>query len=161
MIERTGGAAAVDGTIDGQAIALRTRNVRRVRLLLRPELLDLATPVRVTIDGKPAYDGPVQPDPSLFLRTWRETRDPQMAAAAELVLGVKSRAEAASPGATALCSVVITTESTIRKPPASSPGAQRLAQDQRTRGSPPRRGSRTRRCRRCSPAARSGSRRTR
>ena len=89
LVERTGGTAAIDGVIDGQSIALRTRNVRRLRLVLRPELLDLAQPVRVTIDGKTAHDGPVSPDPAVFLRTWRESRDPELAAAAELVLDVR------------------------------------------------------------------------
>jgi dienelactone hydrolase len=89
VVERTSRSVAVDGTIDGQAISLRTHNVRRLRLSLRPELLDLGQPVHVAIDGKPAYDGPVAPDPALFLRTWRDTQDPQLAAAAELVLNVK------------------------------------------------------------------------
>jgi len=86
---KSASAPEIDGTIDGQAITLRTRRVRRVRLLLRPEHLDLARPVRVTIDGKDAFDGAVASDPTVFLRTWRETLDPQLAAAAELVLDVK------------------------------------------------------------------------
>jgi hypothetical protein len=89
VVSKSGGPAEIDGTVDGQSIALRTRNVRRLRLLLRPELLDLEQPVRVTIDGRPAYDGHVAPDPALFLRTWRESGDPQRAAAAELVLDVR------------------------------------------------------------------------
>jgi predicted esterase len=89
LVEKSGGTAAIDGAIDGQSIALRTRNVRRLRLLLRPELLDLSQPVRVTIDGKTAHDGLVPPDPAAFLRTWREAQDPQLAAAAELVLDVR------------------------------------------------------------------------
>jgi predicted esterase len=89
VVEKSGGGAAIDGTIDGQTIALRTRHVRRLRLLLGPELVDLARPVRVTIGGKPAFEGTLTPDPALFLRTWREAQDPQLAAAAELVLDVK------------------------------------------------------------------------
>jgi pimeloyl-ACP methyl ester carboxylesterase len=89
IAEKSGGTAAVDGAIDGQSIVLRARHVRRLRLLLRPGLLDLSQPVRVTINGKPAYEGAVAPDPALFTRTWRETGDPQLAAAAELVLDVR------------------------------------------------------------------------
>jgi dienelactone hydrolase len=84
-----GERSAVDGAISGQEISLRTRSVRRLRLWLRPELVDLARPVRVTIDGRPVHDGPVPADPALFVRTWQETGDPQLAAAAELVLDVR------------------------------------------------------------------------
>ena len=89
VTEKTGGAPQVDGAIEGQAVTLRTRGVRRLRLLLRPEHLDLARPVRVTVDGRAAFEGALAPDPALFLRTWRETLDPQLAAAAEIVLDVK------------------------------------------------------------------------
>jgi predicted esterase len=89
VVEVSGGSPSVDGTIDGQAIAVRTRGVRRLRLLLRPELVDFSRPVRVTIDGRPAFEGPVAADPAVFLRTWREALDPQLAAAAELVLDVR------------------------------------------------------------------------
>jgi dienelactone hydrolase len=88
-VDAGGGGARIDGAIDGQSVALRTRGLRRLRLRLRPELLDLAKNVRVTIDGKTAFDGPVTPDPALFLRTWRETGDPQLAAAVEIVLDAR------------------------------------------------------------------------
>jgi len=89
VLDKGGGVAEVDGAVEGQSIVLRTRHVRRLRLRLRPELLDLSQPVRVTLDGREVWAGPVSVDGGLFLRSWRETRDPQLACAAEIVLDVK------------------------------------------------------------------------
>jgi dienelactone hydrolase len=89
VLEKGGGVAEVDGTAEGGTIALRTRNVKRLRLLLRRELVDLSAPVRVTVDGKEAFLGPVAEDPALLLRSWRETGDPQLAHSAEVTLGVR------------------------------------------------------------------------
>jgi hypothetical protein len=79
----------VDGSLEGQEIALRTKNVRRLRLRLRPDLLDLGAPVRVTIDGTEAFSGSLAGNPGLLLRSWRETGDPQLAHSAEIVLDVR------------------------------------------------------------------------
>jgi pimeloyl-ACP methyl ester carboxylesterase len=89
VMEKTGGTAEVDGTIEGASIALRTRNVKRLRLLLRRELVDLGQPVRVTVDGREEFAGPVAEDPALLLRSWRETGDPLLAHSAEIPLGVR------------------------------------------------------------------------
>ena len=86
---KDGGTAEIDGAVEGQAVALRTRNVKRLRLLLRPDLLDLASPIRVTVDGRDAFAGTVAEDPALLLRTWRETGDPQLAHSAEIALDVR------------------------------------------------------------------------
>jgi dienelactone hydrolase family protein len=89
VLEKGGGIAEVDGTIEGQAIGLRTKNVKRLRLLLRSDLLDLSAPVRVTLDGREAFAGPVAENLALLLRSWRETGDPQLAHSAEIALPVK------------------------------------------------------------------------
>ncbi len=89
VVEKDGGVAEIDGSIEGSTIALRTRNVKRLRLRLRPELLDLAGPVRVTINGREAFAGPVAPNPGLLLRSWRETGDPQLAHSTELTLDAR------------------------------------------------------------------------
>jgi poly(3-hydroxybutyrate) depolymerase len=88
VIEKRGGVAEIDGAIDGTTIALRTKSVKRLRLLLRPDLLDLSQPVRVTIDGREAFAGKVAEDPGLLLRSWRLTGDPQLAHSAEVALDV-------------------------------------------------------------------------
>jgi hypothetical protein len=89
VLEKGGGAAEVDGAIDGTTIALRTRSVKRLRLLLRRELVPPGAPLRVVVDGKEAFAGPVAEDPALLLRSWRETGDPQLAHSAEIVLDVR------------------------------------------------------------------------
>jgi len=89
VLEKGGGVAEVDGTVEGGTITLRTRNVKRLRLLLRRELVDLSAPVRVTVDGREAFLGPVAEDPALLLGSWRETGDPQLAHSAEITLDVR------------------------------------------------------------------------
>jgi len=89
VLEKGGGVAEIDGRVEGGTITLRTRNVRRLRLRLRRELLDLSAPVRVVVDGKEAFRGAVAEDPALLLRSWRETGDPQLAHSAEIALDVR------------------------------------------------------------------------
>ncbi len=88
VLEKGGGVAEIDGVVEGQTIALRTKNVGKLRLRLRPELLDLSRPVRVTIDGREAFAGAVAEAPGLLARSWRETGDPQLAHSAEITLDV-------------------------------------------------------------------------
>jgi hypothetical protein len=89
VLEKDGGKAEVDGTIEGATIALRTKNVKRLRLLLSRDLVDLSRGVRVTLDGREAFAGPLPEDPALLLRSWRQTGDPQLAHSAEIVLDVR------------------------------------------------------------------------
>ena len=89
VLQKGGGTAEIDGAIEGTTIALRTRNVKRLRLLLSRELVDLSQPVRVAIDGREGFAGPVTEDPGLLLRSWRETGDPQLAHSAEIALDVR------------------------------------------------------------------------
>jgi poly(3-hydroxybutyrate) depolymerase len=89
VVEKGGGVAEVDGRVEGTTIALRTKGVKRLRLLLRRELVDLSQPLRVTVDGKEAFSGPVAEDPGLLLRSWRETGDPQLAHSAEIALTLR------------------------------------------------------------------------
>jgi dienelactone hydrolase len=89
VLEKDVGTAEIDGVVEGQLITLRTRNVRKLRLRLRPDLLDLASAVRVTVDGREAFAGPVAAGPGLLARSWRETGDPQLAHSAEIALGVR------------------------------------------------------------------------
>ncbi len=53
VLEKDGGAAEVEGRIlPDNSVEIRTKSVRRLRLLLRPELFDLPAAVRVRINGK-------------------------------------------------------------------------------------------------------------
>jgi pimeloyl-ACP methyl ester carboxylesterase len=89
VLEKGGGVAEVDGAVEGATIALRAKHVKRLRLLLSRDLVDLAQPLRVTVDGREAFAGHVAEDPALVLRSWRETGDPQLAHSAEIALPVR------------------------------------------------------------------------
>jgi dienelactone hydrolase len=89
VIQKDGGTAEVDGTIEGASITLRTKHVKRLRLLLRRDLVDLTQPVRVTVDGREAFAGRVAEAPALLLRSWRDTGDPQLAHSAEIAVDVR------------------------------------------------------------------------
>ncbi len=71
---------------DDGAIELSTRNVFRLRLLLRRELMRPDKPLRIRLDGRDAATGPVRADCALLQRTWREARDPFRAWSAEIGL---------------------------------------------------------------------------
>jgi dienelactone hydrolase len=86
VLQKGGGTGSLDAEIEGQVITLRTRGVKRLALHLRRELVDLARPVTVRLDGRETFSGLVREDPALFLRSWRETGDPQLASGARLEL---------------------------------------------------------------------------
>ena len=53
VLEKDGGAAEIDGRIlPDNTVEIKTKNVHKLRLLLRPELFDTATAVRVRVNGK-------------------------------------------------------------------------------------------------------------
>jgi hypothetical protein len=87
VLEKRGGRARVEGrlTADG-GIELSTKNVVRLRLLLRRELLPADKPLRIRLDGHEVAAGPARADCSLLQRSWREARDPFRAYSAEIVL---------------------------------------------------------------------------
>ena len=90
VLEKGGGVAEIDGTIEGETIALRTRNVKRLRLLLRREIARSLGP-RARHRGR---QGGLRRarwprTPALLLRSWRETGDPQLAHSAEITLDVR------------------------------------------------------------------------
>jgi hypothetical protein len=89
VTDKDGGVAEVEGTIDGRQIRLTTRRVKSLRLLLRRELLSGGGPLRVTVDGREAFSGPLAEDCALLARSWAATADPFLAHAADLALHVK------------------------------------------------------------------------
>src|SRR5262249_32159962 len=81
------GLAEVDGEIGSDGILrLETKKVRRLRLLLRRELMASPGPVRVLWNGREAFSGELREDCALLARTWRDTADPFLAWSAEIVL---------------------------------------------------------------------------
>jgi len=60
---------------DGNRIELTCENVRRIRVLLHPRMVDFAAPVTIVANGKVAFEGSVQPDLASMLRLVREFSD--------------------------------------------------------------------------------------
>lgn len=85
ILDKKDGWAEVEAQIgeDG-TIEVKTRGVRRLRLLLRRELA--APGVRVLLNGRPVGPTPLGEDCALLLRSWRATGDPHLAHSGEMLL---------------------------------------------------------------------------
>jgi hypothetical protein len=95
---KDGGMAEAQAEIGpDNAIAVTTRRIRRLRLLLRRELLADGPPVVVRWNGREAFRGPFQEDCALLASTWQETRDPFLAHSFEVDLDATRAQAAASP----------------------------------------------------------------
>jgi pimeloyl-ACP methyl ester carboxylesterase len=80
IIEKGRGVARVDARVSGDnTIDIVTRNVRRLRLLLRPGLLPRTTPLVVRLNSREVFRGPIVEDCQLFARSLVVRPDPQMA----------------------------------------------------------------------------------
>lgn len=86
VLEKRGGRARVEGRLAEDGVELRTKNVARLRLLLRRELVPPEKPVRVRLDGREVASGLVPEDCALLQKTWKEARDPFRAWSGEVVL---------------------------------------------------------------------------
>ena len=81
--------AEVRATIDDHnTIRLETQQVRRLRLLLRPDLFAHEGPVKVVVNGKTVSNGPLPTDCALYARTLAERGDPYLAYSSELTFEV-------------------------------------------------------------------------
>jgi dienelactone hydrolase len=83
------GMAEVDAEIgEDNEIRVRTKRVRRLRLLLRREIVAGPKPVRVVWNGREVFTGPLGEDCALLARSWGEAADPFLAYSAELAFDV-------------------------------------------------------------------------
>jgi len=73
---------------DHNTIHLDTEHVRKLRLLLRPELFQDAGDVRVVLNGKTVFTGPVAVDCAVYARSWAASHDPYLAYTSELTFDV-------------------------------------------------------------------------
>ena len=79
----------VRASIDSHnTIHLDTQHVARLRLLLRPDLFEHPGDVRVVLNGKTAFTGPLVPDCAVYARSWAASHDPYLAYSTELTLDV-------------------------------------------------------------------------
>ncbi|HEV7704816.1 MAG TPA: hypothetical protein VGO46_11010, partial [Gemmatimonadaceae bacterium] len=81
--------AAVRGSIDDKnTVKLEVQHVRRLRLLLRPDLFTPGSNVTVKLNGKTMFAGPLPIDCALYARTLADFGDPWLAYSAELTFEV-------------------------------------------------------------------------
>lgn len=74
--------------LDGNRIRLDTRDVRRLRLLLSPRLIDLSKPIHLTANGHALPDRAAAPSPALLLREARRSGPLYPPAWAEVIVDV-------------------------------------------------------------------------
>ena len=81
--------AEVRGSIDDDnTIKLDAQHVRRLRLLLRPDLFKTAANITVKLNGKTVFAGPLPNDCALYARTLADYGDPWLAYSAEMIFDV-------------------------------------------------------------------------
>ncbi len=89
IVEKEGGAAEVEARISpDNRIDIRTKNIRKLRLLLRPELFHGPDPVQVRLNGKDQPAVKLKRDCQLFRRSEETYADPFLAYTDEAVLDV-------------------------------------------------------------------------
>lgn len=86
VVRMSGNSAEVEGHIRGNTIELKTRGVDEIRLLLRPELLSGSGAVRVVINGKERFVGPMRNDCSTFAQSRERYGDPYLAYTDEITV---------------------------------------------------------------------------
>jgi hypothetical protein len=103
VLAKDGGMAEVQAEIgtDG-TVTVTSRRVKRLRLLLRRELLSPSAapgaPVVVRWNGREAFRGPFVEDCALLAASWKETGDPFLAHSFEVVLdAARMRTRTRSP----------------------------------------------------------------
>jgi Phospholipase/Carboxylesterase len=75
LVEKDEGVAEVEAAIADRTIRITTRRARRLRLLLRRELVSPG-PLVVEVNGKTAWRGEIGEDCRLLQESWRATADP-------------------------------------------------------------------------------------
>jgi poly(3-hydroxybutyrate) depolymerase len=79
--------ATVEGRIEGDnTIRLTTKNVKRLRLLLREDLLPKEGPIRVVVNQKQLFEGPVPFDCATYRQSLERSPDPILAYSAAIDL---------------------------------------------------------------------------
>jgi hypothetical protein len=88
VLAKKEGVAEGEGEIGpDNGVRVKTRNVERLRLLLRRELFPGPGPIRVTWNGKAVFTGPLAEDAELLLRSGQASADPYLGWSMELPLG--------------------------------------------------------------------------
>ena len=89
VLEKNGGAAEVEGRIlPDNTVEIKTKNVRKLRLLLRPELFDVSTALRVRVNGKEQPALELKRNCQLFAQSAGTYGDPLLGYTDEMVIEV-------------------------------------------------------------------------
>jgi hypothetical protein len=70
-------------------VEVETRRVKALRLRLRRELVDPGAPLKVVVNGRPAFEGVVAEDCRMLLESWRALGDPYLAHSMQVDVVVK------------------------------------------------------------------------
>ncbi len=89
VLEKDGGAAEIDGRIlPDNTVEIKTKNVRKLRLLLRQELFGAPAAIRVRINGKEQPARELKANCDLFAHSAETYGDPLLAYTDEVVIDV-------------------------------------------------------------------------
>ena len=89
VLEKDAGAVEIEGRIlPDNMVEIKTKNVRKLRLLLRPELFDSSAAVRVRVNGKEQPARAMKPNCELFAQSAETYGDPLLAYTDEVVIDV-------------------------------------------------------------------------
>jgi len=89
ILNKDDGLAEVQGRIEeDNTIRVDTHGVKRLRLLLRPDLLPRRGRVRVVLNGKETFSGELPQSCRLLQESWQATNDPMLAYSSQLAFDV-------------------------------------------------------------------------
>jgi poly(3-hydroxybutyrate) depolymerase len=88
LYDRSKPSGRVDAVRNGNTFDVRSRGVRQFTLLLSPDVIDLARPVKVTLNGRVVHDAVAAPDAATLLQWAARDNDRTMLYAAALSIAV-------------------------------------------------------------------------
>jgi len=88
LYSRRADSGRVDVTRTANAFEARTQGVQQFTVLLSPDVVDFAKPVKVTVNGRTAFEGTVKKDVATLLKWAARDDDRTMLYAAELKINV-------------------------------------------------------------------------
>jgi poly(3-hydroxybutyrate) depolymerase len=88
IYSRRSPSGRVDVTRAGNGFEAKTRGVQQFTLLLSPDVIDFSKPVKVTVNGRTAFDGAIKTDIATLLKWAAQDDDRTMLYGAELKIAV-------------------------------------------------------------------------
>jgi hypothetical protein len=88
LFDRSRPSGRVDAVRRGNGFDVQTRGVQQFTLLLSPDAIDLARPVRVSVNGRVVHESIVKPDTDTLLKWAARDNDRTMLYGAELKIAV-------------------------------------------------------------------------